>query len=80
MIGLIDYLQWYLVETSSLSNMVKQLFSSEAKSLLESGQPSDESEYCNSFCKLATESPDTPWVSHATVAHACVMTCTHIKL
>ena len=73
MIGLIDYLQWYLVDISSLFDMVCRLFSSEA-----TGQSFDELEQCNSLCKLATECPDTPWVSSVKdVVHALSMTTVH---
>ena len=79
-IGLVDYLQWYLVDICSLFNMVSRLFSSETKNMLEAtGQQSDE---CNSLCKLATECPDTPWVSRVEVIaymHVC-NNCIHTKL
>ena len=38
-IGLIDYLQWYLVDISSLLSMVNQLFSIETKSKLAMERP-----------------------------------------
>ena len=62
--GLIDYLQWYLVDISSLFNMVDRLFSCEIKGQFEAiGHMFDEPEQCNSFRKFATECPDTSWVS-----------------
>ena len=69
MIGLTDYLQWYLVDISSLFKMVERLFSIEVKGSLEeaSGQLPNEPEFCsNSLWKIATECPDTPWVSCVT--------------
>lgn len=54
------------MDIPSLFNMVEQLFSIEIKGPLEAagGQISDETEQCYSFCKLATECPDIPWVSY----------------